>query len=215
MIVSGIILSVALAVSPSAPPNAAGTPCIRSARFTSPKLSVSRERTGATAYVRGPVRVTMNFEGSRARKPLLRIACLCLVDGALVVYSDLWDRPATNASMSRDVPRNAFKSCGYEPPPAQRDSAFTDPACVTKCLPEVSRETFASVVYGTAKMNDGFFRISASLTPKLLLYRLEMWQAGVLIGSFESSRVGLSPYDIPDDWHVFKRHPDKYTYRTR
>jgi len=45
-----------------------------------------------------------------------------------------------------------------------------------------------------------------------LLYRIEVWQNGVRAAAYDSSRAGLGSYEIPDDWHLWKKYPQKFKY---
>ena len=77
----------------------------------------------------------------------------------------------------------------------------------------MSKAAYSSAVYGTADVNKGFFRIGkTAMTPKVLLFRLELWQNGALAGVYESSRTGLGAYDIPADWSVWRKYPQKFRY---
>ena len=90
---------------------------------------------------------------------------------------------------------------------------YSDPAKFTPYLSEVVRESYAAAIYGTAEMKHGFFRLGRSeKMPKLLLYRIEVWQNGVMVASSDSPRTGLGAYDIPSDWHEWKKYPRKFKY---
>ena len=92
--------------------------------------------------------------------------------------------------------------------------ALSDPARFSRVLPEVSRKAYSTAVYGTAESNRGFFRVGKTTTapPKVLLFRLELWQNGALAASYDSSRTGLGAYDIPADWFVWRKYPQKFRY---
>ena len=62
--------------------------------------------------------------------------------------------------------------------------------------------------------NKGFFRIgkATAAPPKVLLFRLELWQNGVLAAAYDSSRTGLGAYDIPADWFAWRKYPQKFRY---
>lgn len=179
---------------------------VRSVHFLSPVLSVSRPKNGTSAYVRGPLRVDMAFSSGHVRKPLLRIVCLCEADGELVWSDGLWDRPGTNARIPRSDVANAFRTAG-------RESACSEPSCISAVMPEVGTEPYAAATYGEKDINRGFFRFDrVSSGVKLLLYRFEVWQNGVCAEAWESARTGLGKYDIPKDWFVRGRYQGKFRY---
>lgn len=186
---------------------------VRNVRISSPKLILSREKSGSDVQVAGQFKVEMSFAKKTAKKPVVRLACLCEVNGALVANCIFLDRPDTGKGLPRSEVQAAFKAAGVEIPSKEREKSFTDPAKFTPYLSEVSREAYAAATYGTAELKRGFFRLGRSETmPKLLLYRIEVWQNGVRAAAFDSPRTGLGAYDIPKDWHVWKKYPQKIKY---
>lgn len=186
---------------------------VRNVRISSPKLILSREKSGSDVQVAGQFKVEMSFAKKTAKKPVVRLACLCEVNGALVANCIFLDRPDTGKGLPRSEVQAAFKAAGVEIPSKEREKSFTDPAKFTPYLSEVSREAYAAATYGTAELKHGFFRLGRSETmPKLLLYRIEVWQNGVRAAAFDSPRTGLGAYDIPKDWHVWKKYPQKIKY---
>ena len=205
MSVSGLFLLAALAVAPQAE--------IRNVRISSPKLSVSREKAESENQVTGQFKVEMSFAKKTAKKPVVRLACLSEIDGALLANCVFLDRPGTGKGMNRSEIAGALKDARIEVPSKEREKVYADPSKFTPYLSEVVRETYASAIYGTADIRHGFFRLGRSeKPPKILLYRIEVWQNGVLAAKFDSSRAGLGAYDIPADWHEWKKYPQKFKY---
>lgn len=203
------LLVLAAALSAASAPKAE----VRSVRLTPSKLIVSREKAGSDVLVTGQIRVDMSFARNTVRKPVLRLACLCEANGVLSVNTILLDRPRTCEGMRRSEVMNAFKAAGVDIPSKDRERAYSDPAMFTPFLPEVTKDAYAAAVYGSADVKRGFFRLGRSETmPKVLLFRLELWQNGVLAASYDSSRTGLGKYEIPADWHVWKKYPQKFKY---
>ena len=179
---------------------------VQSVRFPSPTLTLTRSKNGTSASIHGPCHVDIGISGAKARKPLLRIVCLCEADGELQWMDGLWDKPRTNARLSRSEIAAAFKTAG-------RDSACTEASCISSVMAEATTEAYASAVYGEADVQKGFFRLNrVSERTRLLLYRLEVWQNGVLAGAWESSRTGLGKYGIPKDWFVRGRYQQMFNY---
>jgi hypothetical protein len=174
---------------------------------------VSRQKSTAEAIVVGQFRVDMSFPRATAKKPVLRLVSVCEVDGALVMHNVFLDRPGTNNPMKRGDIMNAFKQSGVDIPPKEREKAYSDPAQFTPLLPEVSKDTYSVAQYGDFRIDRGFFRLGRSTSqPKVILFRLELWQNGAMAASWESSKTGLAKYALPDDWHVWKKHPQKFKY---
>ena len=183
---------------------------VSNVRFGASKLLAVKAKTGPATYLRGPLRVDMSCRQNQVRKPLLRIICLCDVNGELVCHSGLWDKLETNRRLGRSEVSKTFKLAGIELPPKEREAALSDPQKISPLLPEVLKSAYQSASYGETAENGGFFRVN-NLT-RVLLFRFELWQNGVLVGSRESSWTGLGSLDIPKDWHVWKKYPQKFKY---
>ena len=186
---------------------------IRNVRISSPKILLSREKSESDVQVAGQFKVEMSFVKKTAKKPVVRLACLCEVNGALLANSIFLDKPDSGRGLSRSEIQSAFKTAGVEVPSKDREKAYSDPAKFTPHLSEVVRETYAAALYGTADVKHGFFRLGRSeKIPKILLYRIEVWQNGVMVASCDSPRTGLGAYDIPKDWYEWKKYPQKFKY---
>ena len=186
---------------------------VRNVRISSPKILLSREKSESEVQVAGQFKVEMSFAKKTAKKPVVRLACLSEIDGALVANCIFLDKPGTGKGMNRSEIAGALKLSGAEIPWKERERMQADPSKFTPYLPEVVRETYVSAIYGTADIRHGFFRFGRSeKPPKVLLYRIEVWQNGVLAAKFDSSRTGLGAYDIPADWHEWKKYPQKFRY---
>ena len=211
MCLASTLLAVILAAAAAAPAPKAE---VRNVRFSSPKLSVSRPNPRSAAVVRGQLKVDMSFARESVRMPVLRVICIVEADGALSCHCINLGKPRTCDPLSRGDIMAAFKAAGEEIPSKEREAALSDPARFTRVLPEVSRTAYASVAYGAVESNKGFFRIGKSTMapPKVLLFRLELWQNGALAAAYDSSRTGLGAYDIPADWFAWRKYPQKFRY---
>ena len=205
MILSGLFLLAALAAVPQAE--------VRNVRISSPKILLSREKSGSDVRVSGQFKVEMSFAKKTAKKPVVRLACLCEVNGALLANCIFLDKPDSDKGLSRSEIQSTFKTAGVEVPSKEREKTYSDPARFTPYLSEVVRESYAAAIYGTAEVKHGFFRLGRSeKMPKLLLYRIEVWQNGAMVASCDSPRTGLGAYDIPKDWYEWKKYPQKFKY---
>ena len=186
---------------------------VRNVRIRSPKLLVSREKAGSDVKIAGQFKVEMSFARASAKQPVIRLVCLGEVNGALLMNGILLDRPNTVEPMRRADVQSALKASGVEVPAKEREQFCTDPAKFTPYLQEVSRTAYASAIYGDSDLKRGFFRLGRSETlPKLLIYRIEVWQNGVMVASHESTRNGLGTYALPADWYEWKKYPQKFRY---
>ena len=201
-----VLLAAALA-------SAAPKPEVRNVRISSPKLTVSRAKSGSDAIVTGQFHVDMSFARATAKKPVLRLVSVCEANGALVAHNVFLDRPRTCDAMKRGEIMAAYRQAGVDIPFKEREQAYSDPARFTPLLSEVSKDAYSTAVYGTADIGRGFFRLGrCAAPPRVVVFRLELWQNGVMVASWESSGAGLSKYALPDDWHVWRKHPQKFRY---
>ena len=186
---------------------------VRNVRISSPKILLSREKSGSDVQVVGQFKVDMSFAKKTARKPVMRLTCLCEVNGTLLANCIYLDKPDTNRGLPRSEIMAAFKASGAKEGAKEGEAFRADPAKFTPYLPEVAKEAYLSAVYGTPELNRGFFRLGRSeKMPRLLLFRIEVWQNGARVAKYESSRTGLGAYDIPADWHEWKKYPQKFKY---
>ena len=186
---------------------------IRNVRISSPKILLSREKSDSDVQVAGQFKVEMSFAKKTAKKPVVRLACLCEVNGTLIANCIFLDKPDTNKGLSRSEIQAALKASGLKESGKESEKFRADPSKFTPFLSEVSKETYMSATYGTPELNRGFFRLGRSKAiPKLLLFRIEVWQNGVLVAKHDSSRTGLGAYDIPADWYEWKKYPQKFKY---
>lgn len=207
---TSVALLVAAVLTAAAPAPQAE---IRNVRIMSPKITVSRPKAGADVIVGGQIRVEMSLSQKTVKKPVVRLVCLCEKNGELSVQTVFLDRPRAYEGMSRSEIAAAFKRAGVEVPYKERDVWLSDPAKFTPYLSEVAREPNALAVYGGTSVNKGFFSLGRSDTmPKALLFRVEVWQNGVRTAAYESSRSGLGTLEIPEDWHLYKKYPQKFKY---
>ena len=186
---------------------------VRNVRISSPKILLSREKSDSDVQVVGQFKVDMSFAKKTAKKPVMRLACLCEVKGALIANCIFLDKPDTNKGLNRSEISTALKASGVKEGSKEGESFRADPARFTPYLGEVSKEAYMSATYGTSDLDKGFFRLGrAEKMPRMLLYRIEVWQNGFCVAKYESSRTGLGSYAIPPDWYEWKKYPQKFRY---
>lgn len=207
MTAAALLLAAALASAPS--PQAE----VRNVRISSPRILLSREKSGSEVQVAGQFKVEMSFAKPVARKPVAKVVCLCEVGGALVVNCILLDRPNTMATMSSSEVMSALARAGVKPDYKDKEKYVADPESFTPHLQEVGKDAYASATYGTSDLGRGFVRLGRSeKMPKLLAYRIEIWQNGKMVAKFDSPRTGLGAYGVPADWHAWRKYPQKFKY---
>lgn len=205
---TGLSFLLAAAVAVAAPKAE-----IRNVRISSPKILMSREKSGSSVRLVGQFKVDMSFAASAVRCPVAKLCCLYEIDKGLQMACKVLDRPGTVSGMPEASALQGLKAAGVEVDAARRADLWADPAVYTPYLGLVGKKAYASALYGSFDLGKGFFKVGKSQTmPKLLLFRIEIWQNGVLVARHESPRTGLGAYSLPDDWHVWKRHPDKFKY---
>ena len=207
MIALAFCLVAALAAAPT--PQAE----VRNVRISSPKVLLSREKSGSDVQVVGQFKVDMSFAKKMAKKPVMRLTCLCEVNGVLTASCIFLDKPETNRGLNRSEILAALKASGVKEGSKEGESFRADPAKFTPYLGEVSKEIYTSATYGTPELGKGFFRLGRSeKMPRMLLYRIEVWQNGFCVAKYESSHTGLGAYDIPADWYEWKKYSQKFKY---
>lgn len=211
MIAALTLLCAALAAAP-----APAVPEVKKANFILPNLVLVRKPQFApTAVIRSPVKVSLSSSArERFHMPVLRLTCLCEIDGMFVCMTGFWCRQNTYDRMSSSEISDALKLSGRKFTGEDLKRARMDPAVFTPFLPETSRTANMMSVYGNPMdKTHGFFRLNRiGGTARLLVYHCELWQNGALVGEHESSHTGLGKYAIPADWHVWKRYPTKFKY---
>ena len=203
------ILAAALAAAqPPQPP-----PEVRNVRISSPRVMLSREKSGSEVQIAGQFRVEMSFAKAVAKKPVAKLVTLCEVGGALVMNCILLDRPNTMSTMSVSEVMSAMAKAGVKVDYREKAKVFADPSAFTPHLQEVAKDAYVSALYGTADLGRGFARIGKSeKMPKLLAYRIEIWQNGKMLAKYDSPRTGLGAYGVPADWYEWQKYPQKFKY---
>lgn len=186
---------------------------IRNVRISSPKIFLSREKSDSDVKVVGQFKVDMSFAKDRVRKPVMRLACLSEVDGRLVANMVFLDKPNAMSGLNGAEILAALKRSQPEAKPKELADQRNDPAKFTPFLVEVAGGAPVSNTYGSPELNRGFFRLGKSAKmPKLLQFRIEVWQNGAMVAQHSSGRTGLAAAGVPADWYVWGKYPQKLKY---
>lgn len=188
--VKNVVANPLAGQKPDVPANAAQI----SARLIQTHLSVAREKPPQRpeTVLKGQVRMNVSSELARFKRPLLNVVALFDVDG-------VWQYAG---SLVLDQKTSAGANLTREQTPQQ----------ISKAQPEVTASAWAQPVFGDPKV--GFFKtlgVNAEKA-KLLGYRLEVWQDGRLVTSYDSDRTTLKRLGVPDDWYVKGKYRGKLAY---
>ena len=205
---NGLVLCLFAALAAASP-----KPEIRNVRISSPKVFLSREKSDSEVKVVGQFKVEMAFAAETVKKPVMRLLCLSEVDGKLIANSVFIDKPNSFTGMGRSEIDAALKRGQPEAKPKELERQRNSPEKFTPFLSEVTGGAFASAVYGKPDLGAGFFRLGrADKMPKLLQFRIEVWQNGSMAAKYASGRSGLAAAGVPGDWYVWGKYPQKITY---
>ena len=164
-----------------------------SGRFTRTRLAPLTAKGRPNQTLSGRVVATFSSDQTRVKRPVLYIAALYDVDGMWRMYDVICSTPEV----------------WY----GHLLSQSQTPAQVSKWQMEISKDACNTVTFGDLRV--GFFNdcgISSSRA-KLIGYRLELWQNGGLVKSFDSAAHVVRRAGAPEDWHVKGKYPGKIVYR--
>ena len=199
--------------SPTGESEKFGEPEVKKVRLPSARLGLSRPKGSSVSYVRGQLRVEFSFSPRRFKRPVIRVTCLCDVDGAIRFYEGFYYTPNTYDGMGRNDLYTLFEEAGEKATDETVDELMHDAKKISYNQKEVDRDKFATVVYGSSNIDAGYFVVDDIVNSvKMLLYRVEVWQNGVMVKDYESAHTGLNKYEIPSDWYVWHKYPAKYKY---
>ena len=149
----------------------------------------SPERT----VLRGQVRVVVKSDKPRFKRPILHIIALFEKDGIWKYYDTVLSEQKSSSG----------RTLGSQ----------ETPGGVSRSQPEVSADQWRQIVFGEPKV--GYFR-GCHITPenpKLLAYRVELWQNGGLVTFVDGTDAKtLKKAGVPEDWHIKGKHPGNFVY---
>ena len=223
-VLAGVIGALALGVC--AAPDDVVNPVVTNggaqvrASFKAPSMRLNKRQTSGPAkyWVNGNIVLDMS-SAKDVKSPIVRVAMLLDCGSRMVVMDAVACEPNGRYAHS-GVP---ILSYGME-----RDRWHLDlrKGLRISFLEELSyyQRPFGAVsskgiaFFDRAKTMTGGFRIPdktllPDVAPKLVAYRFECWQNGVLACAYDSLRSEtLNSRQLPVDWHVPNRHPDRFDY---
>lgn len=168
------------------------TPAV-TAKIQQSRLAVRRDKKPAETVLTGQVRVSLNTDLPRFKRPILNVVALFDVKGewryydALVCDQKIWH----GVCLDRDQ----------------------TPARISNGQPEVTVSVWEKPVYGDPKV--GFLHGYGVPVDKakLVAYRLELWQAGKMLVAYDSDKNAVKRLGAPEDWYVKGKYGGKISYR--
>ena len=196
------------------------------AKFTATRISVTKSKE--FDYLQGKIGVSIKTPLKFFKRPVLRVVVLTEENGSRVVRDSIMDEPNLKVTDESDTIQRCTTTAGNdenEPPPYER---YIDE--ISKNQSEVAKETFANVTYvglplghqwrrglkGDRKQHMfGYARFDKDENAKMLGYRIEVWYRGGCVATYDTIRASdLKKIQLPEDWHVSFKHPEKFKYRS-
>ena len=157
------------------------------------RLSAVREKgPPPETLLRGQVKVAVTSSRARFKRPVFSVSALFDVGGVWRYYDAicLEQRTSKGPALGREqtLKRMSLKQ------------------------PEVTASAWGQLVYGDSK--EGFFRRCGIDYDgaRLIAYRVEVWQNGVLVASADSDSSAAKRLGVPADWYLKGRHEGKMVY---
>lgn len=161
------------------------------AKFVStPRLNAST--VGRARVLKGQVKIGYTSEMPRFKRPLVNVVALFDVNGMWRYYDVMCLEPnSSRGGMLRKI-HTVDRVSGWQP--------------------EVDAATWKTVTIGSPK--SAFFTgYGIPEKAKLMLYRIEVWEAGKTIADFDGGDLrAAKKLNVPDDWYVKGKYPGKIVY---
>jgi hypothetical protein len=197
------------------------------------KVRFANTRVGVTKgkdydYLQGTITAIISSKNKYFKKPILRVVLLTDENGSRVVRDVLVNEPNLQMVGSSDtLTRFTTTSGNSENEPWDAKRQYIEELSSNQS--EVSKEAYAKVSYvglplGTqigygikgSKIRTmfGFSKFDKDENAKLIGYRIEMWQNGGCVAVHDTLSSGIiKRLELPEDWHISFKHPNKFKYR--
>lgn len=158
---------------------------------TTPRLNLASDSSHAKV-LKGQVKLNFTTDLPRIKRPMLNVIGLFDYNGTWRYYDVLCCDPNESYGILAVKQYNTQQYSNWQP--------------------EVDSETWKTIAIGSPK--SAFFAgYGIPDKAKLLLYRLEVWQGGKVIGEYESDPKAAKKLGLPDDWYVKGKHEGKIVYK--
>lgn len=173
------------------------------AKFWTTRISVVRGKF--CDYIQGKVELSVRSQLKYFKKPLLRVVFLTEENGNRFIRDCILSEPnpIPNTFIDHDHTIKGKESI-------EKKSATQS---------EVAKEKYDKVKYlgytlgSVSSAKVGYALLGKQNKVQLIGYRLEFWYDGTCISTFDTFRPAqLSKLQIPDDWHIMFKYPEKFKY---
>ena len=198
-----------------------------SVRFNSTRIGVVKHK--GFDILEGKISASVKSQLKFFKRPVLRVVVLSEENGSLIVRDSIMDEPNIKVlSQSTTLGRYTTTegNANNEPCPYVK---YIDE--ISKNQSEVSKATFANVSYEGLPMGSeyrntvkgvgrqvhifGYARFDKDENAKVLGYRTEMWYRGACVAFYCTLRSSdMKKYELPEDWHVSFKYPEKFKYKS-
>lgn len=170
------------------------TPEQITAKIQNVRLDAFREKTAPVeTTLRGQFRVSVRSSLPRFKRPVANVVALFDIGGMWRYCDVILGEQETSAGRCLDQEHTVSR--------------------VSTWYQDVTASEWRNLTYGDPKV--GFFRrygLDAEKA-KLLCYRIEIWQNGVLVDSYDSGYRQAKRLGVPEDWYIKGKHPNAISYR--
>lgn len=196
------------------------------AKFSNTRIGIVKSK--GLDYVQGTVTANIRSELKYFKKPIVRVILLTNENGSRVIRDTIVDEPnikMINHSDSVEHHTTTFGNDNNEPWGVRK---YIEEISINQS--EVSKEQFSKVSYVGLPLGGnwghgikgpkwrnmfGFARFDKDENAKLIGYRIEMWQKGNCVEVYDTVRPSmLRRLELPEDWHVSFKYPEKFKYRS-
>lgn len=169
----------------------AGKPPVQVKFSAVPRLACVTDAEKARV-LRGQVKLAFETDLSRMKRPMLNVIALFDQTGAWRYYDVLCGEPGESGGTLASAEYTTKQYSDWQS--------------------EVDVRSWKTVAFGNPR--SAFFTgYGISEKAKLLVYRLEVWQAGRLIGEYDSDPKLVKRLGLPDDWYVKGKYRGKIIYK--
>ena len=198
-------------------------------KFQATRLAIVKGKEDQ--YIQGKIGLTLRTSLKFFKKPILRVVLLTEENGARVVRDCIVDEPNIKMLSSSDTIDNHTTTNGDDNNEPYGVRRYIEEVSASQS--EVSKEKYANVTYvgiplgglylrsvssGGFKTRKrdlfGYARFDRDEKATMLGYRIELWYNGSCVSTYDTIRESqLNRLQLPEDWHVSFKYPEKFKYR--
>ena len=195
-------------------------------KFGMTRISVTKSEN--YDYLQGKIAVQVKSKLKVFMKPILRVVVLSDENGARVVRDSIIDEPDLKVLDGSDSIEHDTTTAGNDRNEAPGWHHYIEEISANQS--EVSAERYKSVTYvglpigretrkGLKGLRTqhmfGYCKFDKQENAKMLGYRIEVWYKGGCAAVYDTLRASdIKKLQIPEDWHVSFKHPQKFKYRS-